>query len=43
MPWNLVCDPWVSWSFFSKTTISSQLTKFSFCYLPDDCCFVKTP
>ena len=29
MPWNLVCDPWVSWSFY-KTTIIRQLTKFHF-------------
>ena len=23
MPWNLVCDPWVSWSFY-KTAIIMQ-------------------
>ena len=25
MPWNLVSNPWVSWSFY-KTTIIRQLT-----------------
>ena len=29
MPWNLVCDSWVSWSFY-KTTIIRQLTKCFF-------------
>ena len=28
MPWNFVCDPWVSWSFY-KTTIIRQLTKWN--------------
>ena len=28
MPWNLVCDPWVSWSFY-KTTIIRLLTKWN--------------
>ena len=39
MPSNLVCDPWVSWSFY-KITIICQLTKWN---LPDNCCFVKAP
>ena len=30
MPWNLNCDPWVSWSFFYKTTIIRPLTKSKF-------------
>ena len=32
MPWNLVCDPWVSWSFY-KTTIIRQLTADDYCYI----------
>ena len=28
MPWNIVGNPWVSWSFY-KTTIIGQITKWN--------------